>query len=284
MFRTVQPLVFSFDVEWVPDPLSAARLFDLSVETPGERATAIERLWKHGGATEETPRPYLKTILCRVVTLAGVLREAPARDGDPPNLRLISLPTRPDLDWREQEIHILKGFLEAMGRRRPQLVGYNSSRADVPILVQRAVVHGLESHGFAERPEKPWLGVDYFSTASESSVDLGPLLGRYGQMPTLHEAAVCSGIPGKIDQSGANVVALWLQDRLGEIRAYNECDALSTHLLWARVAHFIGVLSPAAYAAEQAAVRALAEAGAGREGGAHFRRFLAVWDHLQREL
>ncbi len=279
MFKTIQPLLFSFDVEWVPDPLAAARLFNVPVSTPGEREHAIRRLWEYGGATGEKPQPYLKTILCRVVTLAGILRERkPGQSA--PSLRLVSLPLRSDLSWMDEETSILQGFFESVGTRKPQLVGYNSSQADVPILVQRAIVNGIACPGFAARPDKPWEGVDYFSNFSEHNVDLAPLLARYNQMPSLNELARLSGVPGKIDTSGGGVAELWLEGRKAEILAYNECDALTTHLVWARFAHFIGLLSPKEYQMEQEAVRDLVTRLIA-DGKPALQRFLDEWDRLR---
>jgi len=279
MFKTVHPLIFSFDVEWVPDPLAAARLFNCPISTPGEREQAILRLWDHGGATEENPQPYLKTVLCRVVTLAGILREK--KPGvDRPSLRMISLPLHLDAPWDQQEKSILHGFFEAVGSKKPQLVGYNSSEADVPILVQRGIINGLSCPGFAQRPDKPWEGVDYFSTHGDHSVDLAPMLGRYRQMPALNEVARLSGIPGKMDTSGGGVAELWLEGRLDEILAYNECDALTTHLVWARFAHFGGFLSDKEYATEQEAVRELIHSLI-QNGKPTLQRFLDEWNRLE---
>lgn len=278
MFKTVQPLVFSFDVEWIPDPLAAARLFGVPISTPGEREHAMRRLWEYGGATEEKPQPYLKTILCRVVSLAGVLREQPLRKSTP-KLRLVSLPMRLDSPWHQQERAILEGFFESVGKKKPQLVGYNSSQADIPILIQRAIVNGLNCPDFATRPDKPWEGVDYFSTASEHNLDLAPLLGRYNQMPALNEIARLSGIPGKIDTSGGGVAELWLEGKTSEILAYNECDAFTTHLVWARFAHFTGHLNESEYSREQDLVRELIKQCIA-DGKTHLKRFLDEWDRL----
>lgn len=279
MFKTAHPLIFSFDVEWIPDPLAAARLFGCPIRTPGEREQAIHRLWEHGGASEENPQPYLKTVLCRVVTLAGILREK-KQGAQGPSLRMISLPLRCDTPWEDQEKSILQGFFESVGSKKPQLVGYNSAEADVPILVQRAIVNGLSCPGFARRPDKPWEGVDYFSTHGDHSVDLAPILGRFRQMPSLNEVARLSGIPGKIDTHGGGVAELWLQGRLEEILAYNECDALTTHLVWARMAHFGGFLSAVEYEAEQVAVRELIRELVAN-GKPTLQRFLDEWDRLE---
>lgn len=281
MFRTIADKVFCFDVEWIPDPLTGELLYGVEHNPPFSYEESFRAMWADAGATPEKPRPFVKTVLCRIVSIAGVLRDATDQSGVP-ELKLISLPSNPD-DPKWDEKHILEGFLKAVGGSHPQLVGYNSNNADIPIIVQRSIIHGLDSYGFAERPDKPWLGVDYFSQSSEGSIDLGQILGRWGAMPRLDEIATLSGIPGKIDVHGDNVWNLWLQGRVRDIVNYNEFDALTTYLLWARTAHFAGLLNEAEYAAEQKAVRDLVERelAAGRE---HMRRYLARWDELKAKI
>jgi hypothetical protein len=62
--------------------------------------------------------------------------------------------------------------------------------------------------------------------------------------------------------------------------AYNEFDAFTTHLLWARVAHFSGLLSSEEYGKEQELVRTLlqSEIESGKE---HLQKFINEWDRLQ---
>jgi predicted PolB exonuclease-like 3'-5' exonuclease len=104
-------------------------------------------------------------------------------------------------------------------------------------------------------------------------------LGQYRDRPSLHQAATLSGIPGKIDVSGDSVAHMWAEGKLDEIVAYNEFDAFTTHLLWARVAHFSGLLSTEQYILEQDLVRKLLddEIQAGR---VHLEKFLVEWDRL----
>jgi predicted PolB exonuclease-like 3'-5' exonuclease len=279
MFRTIAEKVFSFDVEWVPDPLSGELLHGIEDNPPFSYEASFNALWADAGATPEKPRPYVKTVLCRIVSICGVYRDATRKGG--PDLKLVSLPADPaDPSWTEKRI--LEAFLRAVGGSHPQLVGYNSNNADIPIIAQRSIIHGLDSHGFAERPEKPWLGVDYFA-AGEGSVDLAAILGRWNAMPRLDEIATLSGIPGKIDVHGDNVWQLWLQGRLADIVHYNEFDALTTHLVWARMAHFAGLMDDKAYQAEQEAVRALVEAEKAA-GKPHMQRFLDRWDFLKAKI
>ena len=94
--------------------------------------------------------------------------------------------------------------------------------------------------------------MDYFDARnSDYNLDLADAMGQFRDRPTLHQAATLSGIPGKLEVSGASVSQMWLDGKLAEIVEYNECDAFTTHLLWARVAHFSGLLSTEKYLAEQ---------------------------------
>ena len=282
MLKKLADSVFSFDVEWIPDPKSAEILHDLpSAPGPGEEAAhSFEALWASARKEGDAPdsQPYLKTILCRIVSLAGILREqAP---GGKPSLKLISLPLDPSDPLKSDEKTILTSFMKSVGRRKPQLVGYNSAQSDVPILVQRAIVHGLPGFGFSDRPAKPWEGVDYFDARnSDYNLDLADAMGQFRDRPTLHQAATLSGIPGKLEVSGASVSQMWLDGKLAQIVEYNECDAFTTHLLWARIAHFSGLLSTEQYQTEQKLVRDLLEYEIS-QNRTHLQRFVQEWDRL----
>jgi len=282
MLKKLGDSVFCFDVEWIPDPKSAEILHGLPAALgPGqEAACSFEALWASARKEGDDPdsKPYLKTILCRIVSLAGILRERVP--GESPSLKLISLPLDPLDSQKSDEKTILSSFMKSVGRRKPQLVGYNSAQSDVPILVQRAIVNGLPGFGFSDRPSKPWEGVDYLdSRNSDYNIDLADAMGQFRDRPTLHQAATLSGIPGKLEVSGASVAQMWLDDQLPEIVQYNEFDAFTTHLLWARVAHFSGLLNSEEYLLEQQLVRNLLEVEA-KEKRPHLLRFIEEWDRL----
>lgn len=281
MFKTVLPCLFSFDVEWVPDPLAAELLYGVKDEPPHSLEDAFRKLWQEGGATPERPQPFIKTVLSRIVSIAGIFREE-TPEGEV-KLELISLPKEPNDPEKCRESALLTAFLKAVGRRKPQLVGYNSAQSDVPIIVERAIVHGLPGYGFGERPEKPWEGADYFSPHGDYHVDLAQSLGRWGMTPRLHEIANLSGIPGKLGISGDSVAQMWLMGDMQGIVNYNEYDAFTTHLLWARMAHFGGLLSSETYAAEQDRVDALLEKEIA-DGHAHLEAYREEWYRLRERV
>jgi predicted PolB exonuclease-like 3'-5' exonuclease len=154
MLKCVPPEVWAFDVEWVPDPDSGRRVYGLPPDLADE--VVLEYMWKQGGATDADLRPYLKTVLCRVVSIAAVIRKQTG-DGDV-SLKLHSLPS-PD-EPAASEPDILRRFLTALGKAKPQLVGFNSQSSDIVILLQRALSNRLALPDFCKRPAKPWEGVD----------------------------------------------------------------------------------------------------------------------------
>jgi predicted PolB exonuclease-like 3'-5' exonuclease len=277
MFKRVYEKVWVFDVEWVPDPLAGSLLYKLPESMPVSEI--IQRMWKEGGATEEDPMPYLKTALCRVVSISFVTRYA---ETEGIKIRLHSLPSdSSDLKHIGEE-SIIGTFLQALGKRKPQLVGYNSLSSDLKILIQRGVANGIQACEFCARPDKPWEGVDYFSDYSDWNVDLLRILGGRGKSsPSLNEMALVSGIPGKMEVDGEQVANLWLNGELDKIIAYNECDALTTYLLWLKLSYFGGHFTPEEYQEEQERVKELLKNEGATPNRVHLQNFLKEWKHLQ---
>ena len=277
MIKTVQNRVWAFDAEWIPDPL-AGRLLHKLPESASD-LEVMQAMWQAGGASEEDPTPFLKTVVCRVVSIAAIERRV-QRDGQVV-LQLLSLPHDVEDPEQVRETHVVGEFLDALGKHRPQLVGFNSISSDLKILMQRGVILGLRAAGFCKRPDKPWEGSDYFARGSEWNVDLKDILGGFGKVvPSLHELAVQSGIPGKMDVDGNQVAQLWLDGELRRIVQYNEFDALTTYLLWLRLAHFAGHFTHEQYIAEQQAVRDLIERERTHSSKAHLGLYLEEWHRL----
>ncbi|HUT44781.1 MAG TPA: 3'-5' exonuclease [Sedimentisphaerales bacterium] len=277
MFKTVKDRVWAFDAEWIPDPAAGKLLYDLPDNTPD--LDVFKRMWKEGGATEEDPTPYLKTVVCRIVSVAAVDRFESGRKA---KLHLLSLPRDLKDPGQVSEKSIVGTFLDKVGQYKPQLVGFNSASADLKAFIQRSVVLGIQAVEFCRRPNKPWEGDDYFdSRNSEASVDIKDVVGGWGKStPSLNEIATLSGIPGKLDVDGEEVAFLWLDGKLDEIVAYNEFDALTTYLVWLRVAHFGGHFTSAEYEVEQQLVRELILSEI-ENGKVHLKKYLEKWDHLK---
>ena len=73
MFKSVNKVVWAFDAKWVLDPEVGSSLFQFLEKTSD--AEVIQKMWDGGGANEENPRPYLNTTICRVISIATVVRK-----------------------------------------------------------------------------------------------------------------------------------------------------------------------------------------------------------------
>ncbi len=278
MFKSIQNKTWIFDCEWIPDPISGKAVFNLPDDLTDSEA--MQAMWDAGGATAENPMPYLKTAVCRIVSIAAVTRTLV---NGVPSLRLLSLPRDTGDSSQADEKAILDVFLNAVGQHKPQLVGYNSASSDLKILIQRGIVHGVQAEGFCRRPDKPWEGVDYFARGSDYNIDLMDIVGGWGlSSPSLHEIATASGIPGKMSVDGNQVAEMWLDGRLSDIVAYNEFDAVTTYLLWLRIALFAGFVNHRQYEAEQDMLKELLKTEAETGAKSHLTQYLEEWQRLER--
>jgi len=274
MIKSIPKLLWAFDCEWIPDTKVGRSIYDLGKEDTEDKI--LEVMWKKGGATEENPTPFLKLIVSRVVSIAILSREA-NENGDV-KLELHSLPKKDEL-LTEKEI--IERFLNGIGKKQPQLIGFNSFESDLPILLQRGLVNGITAPQFSKRPNKPWEGFDYFSKSSEAHIDIKNIIGTWGKgNPSLHELAVASGIPGKLGTDGNQVFDLWQQGKINEIVAYNECDSITTYLVWLRMAYFSGLIDSKKYEREQEVLEELLNFHI-YEGKAHLKVFLDKWTELR---
>lgn len=261
--------VWAFDCEWVPDLTAGRRLYHLGADVPDDEVLRV--MWDQGGATEENPQPFLKTVLCRIVSIAAVVR-VEAADGV--KLHLWTLPEQPEAP-SVSEADILMRFLAKFGRAHPLLVGYNSRFSDIHILAQRAVVNGLCLPEFARQVcGKPW---------DMDAVDLMDVVGGFkkGASCSLNEIANLCGIPGKFDTTGDDVARLFYGGNRRAIVEYNAFDALTTYLLWLRVEHFKGAFDAAQYVQEQQRVRDLLATKAATPEGAYLSRYTDAWAALR---
>jgi len=264
--------IWSFDCEWAPDVAAGRRLYHIPADVPDDEVLRV--MWQEGGATQDDPQPFLKTLLCRVVSIAMVVRKEP--DSGPAGLKLVTLPSLEsdapeDPAWDERRI--LETFLSSwFPKCNPVFVGFNSRNADLHILAQRAIVNGVSAPDFAKRvAEKPWNSPD---------IDLMEIVGGRGRSYgcSLHEIANLCGIPGKLDTTGDDVAGLFYGGKTRRIVEYNAFDALSTYLVWLRTELFAGRLTAAAHEAEVRLVRDLVEAERAKLHGEYLARYIEAWD------
>lgn len=276
----IHELVLVYDMEWIPDAVGAKRLYDLPDDTM--ELDAMQALWEHSPQydPEKNPRPFLKYMFSRVVSIAFLSRKA-YFDSDRNRVIEFGLNSLPKLPVDEEptpEAEIIDKFLYFLGERRPQLVGFNSAESDLQVLIQRGIINEVTAPNFCRRPDKPWEGPDYFDARnSEAHFDIVKRLSGGSMMPRLDELAKLCGFPGKIDVKGDQVTDLWLEGDLTKIVEYNQIDVLNTYLVWLRVVYFAGKMSEEDYFIEQEQFREFLENEATKPEKVFISAFLDRW-------
>jgi hypothetical protein len=144
------------------------------------------------------------------------------------------------------ERDLIAAFVDKIAQLKPQLVTFNGSSFDLPVLRYRAMVHKVTAMGLASRP--------YFHRYTDDAIDLCDVLASFthGGKATLHELCRVMGLPGKPDAiNGADVDRYYREGRIREIADYCESDVVNTYRVWLRHELFQGNLSGTAFEASE---------------------------------
>ncbi|HLA36814.1 MAG TPA: 3'-5' exonuclease [Rhodocyclaceae bacterium] len=256
-----------FDIETIPDCAGLRVLHDLPAALSDAEVAelAFQRQRAKNGSD------FLPHHLQRVVAISCVLRNA---DG----LRVWSL-----AEPKSNERDIVQRFFDGIEKFTPQLISWNGGGFDLPVLHYRGLIHGVaasrywemgDGHGHNAREFK-WN--NYISRYHMRHLDLMDLLALYQPRASvpLDQLAKLMGLPGKLGMDGSEVWNAWREGRIDEIRDYCETDVVNTWLVFLRFQRMRGHLSHMEYTEELTLVRSTLTA----TGLAHWREFLAAWEH-----
>jgi 3'-5' exonuclease len=259
--------VLVFDIETVPDVAGIRQLWDLPATASDEAVAelAFQRRRQAQGSD------FLPHHLQRIVAIACVLK---SDDG----LRIWSL-GQPD----EGERDLVQRFYDGVERFTPQLVSWNGSGFDLPVLHYRAMIHGIAAPRYWEMGEGDGLHArefkwnNYISRYHMRHLDLMDLMAMYSGRANapLDDLAKLCGFPGKLGMDGSQVWAAYRRGEIQDIRQYCETDVANTYLLYQRFQHFRGIITQERYGQLVDEVRGYVASHAGR--AQHWAQYLAAW-------
>ena len=142
---------------------------------------------------------------------------------------------------------LITAFVARIAELAPQLVTFNGSSFDLPVLRYRAMVHGVAAPGLSVRP--------YFNRYTEDAIDLCDVLSSFSPAgkARLHELSRVMGLPEKPDgMSGGEVEKYYRDGRIKDIAAYCESDVVNTYRVWLRYELFRGQLTQPQFEASEA--------------------------------
>jgi len=253
--------ILSFDIETIPDCAGLIQVLGLDSDTPHEHVAEIA--FQHRRKT--TGSDFLQPYLHKVIAISCALR-------DKEGLRVWTLG-----DEKETEAQLIHRFFDGLNRFTPQLVSWNGSGFDLPVLVQRGLIHGVSAHRFWDQGEddRDFKWNNYLSRYHTRHFDLMDVLSLYQgrALAPLDDMAKLCGFPGKLGMDGSQVWSAFQQGRLKEIRDYCETDAANTYLLFLRYQLMRGALTSKSYEEEIALVKETL--GVSQE--THWAEFMAAW-------
>ena len=152
----------------------------------------------------------------------------------------------------------LQAFSGFIARDRPTLVTWNGRSFDLPVLMLRALRHGVPMAWYYRRFEVRYRYSD------EGHLDLADALSDRGaaRMTSLDHAARLIGMPGKMGVDGSQVDGLYRAGRHAEIRHYCLTDVIQTAFVLLRYFLLTGLHSrPVVLGAVAGLLAALEEDG-----------------------
>ena len=163
--------VIVWDLETVPDLRGFAAANDLEGKSDDEIREAIG---------DKFPKHIYHSIICIGALVAHRENDSWSVDGL----------GAPSVEKRSEK-ELIASFVGRIAELQPQLVTFNGSSFDLPVLRYRAMVNGISAPGLASRA--------YFNRYSEDAVDLCDVLSSFSSQgkATLHEMSRVMGLPGK---------------------------------------------------------------------------------------
>jgi predicted PolB exonuclease-like 3'-5' exonuclease len=250
----------AFDIETIPDVEFGKRLYDAQGLDDADVAKIMQFKQTQARNTDFLPLPQH-----RVIAISAVLRNEQG-------LRVFSLGHN-----LAGEKEIIERFFDGLERFSPELISWNGSGFDLPVLHYRALRHRVTAERYWEMgdSDREFRFNNYLSRYHWRHIDLMDVLSAFqpSARASLDHVATLLGFPGKLGMSGDQVWDYFQAGRSAEIDAYCETDAVNTYLIYLRFQLMRGMLDAVRYDEEVNLVRKTLE----ESEGAHWNEFLEAW-------
>lgn len=250
-----------FDIETVPDVELGRRTLGLKGFSDAEVAKAMYTVRR-----QESGSDFLPLEQHQVVAISCVLR---TRE----QLQVWSLG-----EVQSTEAELIARFFDGIEKYSPDLVSWNGSGFDLPVLHYRALKAGVQAPRYWETGDEDtsFRYNNYLSRYHWRHLDLMDVLSSFQvrARASLQDMALLLGLPGKLGFSGEQVWEAVLAGRLAAVRDYCETDVLNTYLVLLRFELFRGRLDPGAYRQELTRLREWLRASP----APHHQQFLQAWE------
>ena len=225
--------ILVFDIETVADTAAARRIYpQLADLNDADALLALNAI-----RTQEAGHDFMRLPLQQIVCISALY----IKDSQ---LSVFSL-TAENLS----EEQILAKFFRAFSdiEKLPQLISWNGSGFDIPVLIYRAMQYGLAAPWLFEEGDriKNMRFNNYVNRFHTRHLDLMDRFSQYGasRREAMDVVASLYGLPGKTDVDGSMVGALVAAGDWQKLSIYCESDVINTWLIYLRWLRLTGKLA-----------------------------------------
>ena len=225
--------VLVFDIETVADVDAARKIYPQLAElNDADTLFALTAI-----RIQEAGHDFMRLPLQRIVCISALY----VKDDQ---LSLFSLTAD-----KFSEEQILAKFFRAFNEleKLPQLVSWNGSGFDIPVLIYRAMQYDLAAPWLFEEGDriKNMRFDNYVNRFHSRHLDLMDRFSQYGasRREAMDVVASLYGLPGKTDVDGSMVGALVAANDWQTLSVYCESDVMNTWLIYLRWLRLTGKLS-----------------------------------------
>ena len=256
-----------FDIETIPDTDGLRILYDLPADISAEDVANIA-LHKRRQQNGSEFLPLHQHLICAI--------SCALREGD--NFKVWTLG-----DAQSTEAEIIQRFFDEIDKYTPQIISWNGSGFDLPVLHCRALVNHVQAPRYWEMGEsqendsREFKWNNYISRYHMRHLDLMDLLAKFNGRASapLDGLAKLCGFPGKLGMDGSQVWPAYQEGKINDIRRYCETDVVNTYLMYCRFQLMRGGFSLDEYQEEIVFVKTYLEKEAKEPNGAQWHEYLA---------
>lgn len=213
--------ILVFDIETVPDADLGRKIYDIHGLSDADTIKAMRKL-----QSQKSSSDFLPLFLHQVIAISVVLKQ---------NNRLSIWSIGQEQD---DESSIIKRFFAGIDQYVPQLVSWNGSNYDLPVLHYRSLKHGINATKYWDNgnidPGFKWN--NYLNRYHDRHLDLMDVIAAFSMKAnaSLNNVAQLIGLPGKMGIAGDQVLGMYQEGNIQAIRNYCETDVLNTYLVYLR--------------------------------------------------
>lgn len=234
--------ILTFDIKTIPDIDGCRRLYDLHGLSDDDVARAVFHKRRQQSNSE-----VLRHHLQKVITVSAVLRT-----GD--QFKVWSLG---NIESNEQDL--LQRFYSGVARYTPDLVSWNGSIFDLPVMHYRSLLYPIDAAQYWETgsQDTSFQSNNYLNKYHHRHTDLMANLSGFDPAidTPLNEIATLCGFPGAIEMSVDQVWESYLTGGIVDIRYHGETEVLNTYLVYLNHQRNRGSIDQAQYQNECNIVR-----------------------------